>query len=84
MLCLTLVVPPTASAIKLAMQIYKKSFTSKIPVRAYKLISAVTDSYKDRREKVQETIAFMCNNWEFADAFIKAGASMTQEKVNEL
>ncbi len=46
-------------------------------MRAYKLINAVTDDYKDKREKVHETIAFMCNSWEFADAFIKAGASMT-------
>jgi hypothetical protein len=53
-------------------------------VRAYKLISAVSDDFKDKREKVQETIAYMCNGWEFVDAFIKAGAAMTQEKVNEL
>lgn len=31
-----------------------------------------------------ETLAYMCNNWNFADAFIKAGAKVTQAKVNEL
>ena len=83
-ICLTLIVPPTSSAIKLAMNIYKKSFTSKIPTRAYKMISAVTKEYKDEREKVMETLAYMCNSWNFTDAFVKAGANMTQEKVNEL
>ena len=81
---LSLIVPPTAAALKTAMGIYKKSFGPKVAKHAYKLLTNVSREFKKSKESIIESVSAMCNAWTAADAFLKQGTSLTQAKIKTL